>query len=524
MPSPLLPLKKPLARRTSLLALALAGPAHAADLTSGSFTKAPPPVASSWTGFYAGLGLGFRSTRTDLTTTSASSGGIPFDLSDAVVTQPFDGTGFRANPYVGFNWQVAPSWIAGVEGDVGFGDQTTALPGFGASPSSGSSTSAADGLSVKTTWDASLRGRIGYLVTPATLLYATGGLAWQHYEVTSVCVGPTCNDAVPAVVSNSATRTGWTLGGGLETALLGNWLLRAEYRYADFGITPFAIARTTSGAGPALTVGNFDTRLRTHMASVGLAYKFGSPVSGGRSHPLSAQAMLPSWTGAYVGAGLGARTTRTDLTATSETTGGFAFDLAERANNRPMDNTAFRASPYAGYLWQLAPQWAAGVEGDFGFADRTTTREGFTSILLSDFQLPGESLSIRSRWDASLRVRAGYLVNPQTMLYATGGVAWQNFELTSTCTSRQCDGSLALSSPIINSSTTKAGWTLGGGLETVMWGNWLARAEYRYADYGSAGFTVARSSTQADFNPSVNTYDVAMRTHLATFGLTYRFQ
>jgi outer membrane immunogenic protein len=506
-----------------LAGVALAAPAQAADLAP--FTKAPLLVAPSWTGFYAGLGLGFRSTQADLTTTSVLQDGVPRDLNGAVLTQPFDGTGFRVNPYAGYNWQVAPHWVVGVEGDVGFGDQTTALPGFRASPRAGSSTFAVDSLSVKAGWDASLRGRAGYLLTPTTLVYATGGLAWQHFDVTSVCVGATCNNATPTTVSNSATKTGWTLGGGLETVLWGNWLLRAEYRYADFGTTPFAIARTQTGAGPALTVDNFDTKLATHTANVGLAYKFGEPVIGGRSHPLQAQAAMPaSWTGAYVGMGLGARATRTDLTTTSESVGGSPRDLDGRANDRPMDNTAFRASPYAGYLWQVASQWTAGVEGDFGFADRTTTREGFTSIFLADSQSPGESLSIRSRWDASLRLRGGYLVNPQTMLYATGGVAWQNFELTSTCTSGPCTGFFALSPGIISQSTTKIGWTLGGGLETVLWGNWLARAEYRYADYGKAGFTVARSSGDADHNPSVNTYDVAMRAHLATFGVTYRFQ
>jgi len=506
-----------------LAGFAFVSAVQAADLAP--FTKAPPLAASSWTGFYAGLGLGLRSTEADLTTTSVLEDGVPRDLSRSVVTQPFDGTGFRVNPYAGYNWQVAPHWVVGVEGDVGFGDQTTALPGFRASPRAGSSTFAVDSLSVKAGWDASVRGRAGYLLTPSTLVYVTSGLAWQHVDVTSVCVGATCNNALPAVVSNSATKTGWTLGAGIETALWGNWLLRGEYRYADFGTTPFSIARTTSGAGPQLTVDNFDTRLRTHIASVGLAYKFGEPVIGGRSHPLFAQAaILPSWTGAYVGAGLGARATRTDLTATSESVGGFPRDLDGRANGRPMDNIALRGSPYAGYLWQVAPQWTAGVEGDFGFADRTTTREGFTSIHLADSQAPGESLSIRSRWDASLRLRGGYLVNPQTMLYATAGVAWQNFELTSTCTSTSCTGFFALSPGIISQSTTKTGWTLGGGLETVLWGNWLARAEYRYADYGKAGFTVARSSGNPDFNPSVNTYDVAMRAHLATFGVAYRFQ
>ncbi|MFT4122036.1 outer membrane protein [Bradyrhizobium sp.] len=499
--------------------MSLAGPARAADLAS--FTKAPPLAASSWTGFYAGLGLGLRSTRSDLTSTSADRDG-PFDLSGAVITQPFDGTGFRVNPYAGYNWQVGSGWVVGVEGDVGFGDQATTLHGFTYGPFFGWSTYQADSLSVRTSWDASLRGRAGFLLTPATLLYATAGLAWQHYDITSTCVSLSCNDATPAVVSSATTRTGWTLGAGLETALTGNWLLRAEYRYADFGSAPFAIARM---ANPAPVTETFDAKLATHTASVGLAYKLGEPVSASRSHPMAAQAaMLPSWTGAYVGLGLGARATRTDMIARSESVGDFAFDLTERANTRPFDNVAFRASPYAGYLWQVAPQWTAGVEGDVGFADRTTIREGFTSIFLADSQSPGESLSVRSRWDASLRARLGYLVNPRTMIYATGGLAWQNVELTSTCTSRPCTGFFALSPGVIRSSTTKTGWTVGGGLETALWGNWLARAEYRYADYGKTSFTTARSSTNPDFNPSVNVWDVAMRAHLATFGLAYRFQ
>ena len=504
-----------------LVGAAFAAPAQAADLPP--FTKAPPQMISSWTGFYAGLGLGLRATDADLTTTSAQRDGVPLDLSRSVVTQPFDGTGFRVSPYAGFNWHVAPSWVVGVEGDVGLADQTTRLGGFRSSPLFASSTFNVDGLAVKTSWDASLRGRVGYLVTPATLLYATGGLAWQHYEITSTCVSIDCGGVTPTVVSNSTTKTGWTLGGGLETALSGNWLLRAEYRYADFGTAPFTITRMT--ARPTTTTDNFDARLATHTASVGLAYKFGEPVIGGRSQPLQAMAAQPSsWTGAYVGLGLGARATRTDLIAASESVGGSATDLADRANTRPFDNIAFRANPYAGYLWQFAPLWTAGLEGDFGFADRTTTRAGFTSILLADSQAPGESLAIRSRWDASLRARLGYLVGLQTMLYATGGAAWQNAQMTSTCTSGPCTGFFALSPGIVSASTTKTGWTAGGGLETVLWGNWLARAEYRYADYGKASFIVARSSTSPGLNPVVNTWDVAMRSHLATFGVTYRFE
>lgn len=508
-----------------ILLLAAAPTAMAADL-GGIPMKAPSVAASSWTGVYAGLGLGFRSTRTDLTTTSVVLDGVPIGLSQFVLTQPFDGVGFRANPYAGTNWQVAPHWVVGLEGDVGFGDQSTRLSGARGSPVFTSSTFAADGFSVKTTWDASLRARAGYLLTPATLVYATGGVAFQHVDVNLVCVSGACafSGRSPNLISQSATRTGWTLGGGIETALWGNWLLRGEYRYADFGATPFSFTSTRTG-GAAVTVDNFDVKLRTHTASVGLAYRFGEPVLGSRANPLSAQAaILPSWTGAYAGLGLGARAARTDLLSTSETTGLRSRDLADRANVRPMDNTAARISLHAGYLWQIAAQWAAGVEGDVGFADRTTTREGFTSIFLGDSQSPGEGLSVRSRWDASLRARLGHLVTPQTLLYVTGGAAWQNLELTSTCTNSVCSNVFGLSPAIVSASRTATGWTLGGGVETALWGNWLARAEYRYADYGTQHFTVKRSSTEPTLNPAVNTYDLTQRAHLATFGVSYRFQ
>ena len=67
------------------------------------------------------------------------------------------------------------------------------------------------------------------------------------------------------------------------------------------------------------------------------------------------------------------------------------------------------------------------------------------------------------------------------------------------------------------------GWTLGGGLETAFWGHWLVRGEYRYSDFGAAPFTIARSSTVPVFNPSVDNFNVTLRTHTVTFGLAYKF-
>ena len=418
------------------------------------------------------------------------------------------------------------------EGDVGFAHRTTTLAGLIFSPALGSSTSAADGLAVKTTWDASARGRLGFLVTPATLLYVTGGAAWQHFEVTSTCAsantcGAASNGSAPAVIANSATKAGWTVGGGIETALSGHWFARGEYRYADFGSSAFTLNRSSTNGFFSPVIDNFSSALRTHTATLGLAYKFGDPVasgnSGGGASPVKASPLATtSWSGLYAGLGLGMRASRTDATTRSETIFGVPKNLTGLATGLPFDGTAFRTSPYAGYKWQIAPQWVAGIDGDVGFADQTTTLAGFTfSPAFGSAALAANGLAVRTSWDASARGRLGFLVTPTTLLYATGGAAWQHYDVTSTCASAiSCVG--VLTPTVIANSTTRAGLTVGGGIETALWGHWLARGEYRYADFGSSAFTLNRSVTGLA-NPIVDNFNVALRTHTATLGLAYKF-
>jgi outer membrane immunogenic protein len=237
---------------------------------ASAFASSVPPDVLSWSGLYAGLGLGARASQSELTTTSVIFGN-PIDLTGFATSQHVDGTGFRGSPYVGFNWQFMPRWLVGIEGDVGIANQTTTLSGnFTPLLRTGL---AADSTAMKTTWDASLRGRIGMLLTPATLAYATGGVSWQHYEVASTCISDTCFGigASPVSVANSTTKVGWILGGGFETSLSRHWLARAEYRYADFGSASFTMVRT---AGTDPVIDNFDVRLRTHTLNFGLAYKF----------------------------------------------------------------------------------------------------------------------------------------------------------------------------------------------------------------------------------------------------------
>jgi outer membrane immunogenic protein len=237
---------------------------------------APPPV--SWTGFYAGLDAGFRSTRADLTTTSAFSAGPPVNLAGGPASDPLDGIAPQFGLHAGYDRQFATRWVAGVEADVGFGSQTTNLNGVTFTPGVTPLSLAlqGDNFAFRTGWDGSARARLGFLVTPSALVYATGGAAWQHYDVTSTCAelvaAGGCIFGPPAVITISDTRLGYTIGGGIETQVVGNWFARGEYRYADFGTASYQLARTAP-----VVVDNFNIRLRTHTALLGFSYKLAGP-------------------------------------------------------------------------------------------------------------------------------------------------------------------------------------------------------------------------------------------------------
>ena len=241
--------------------------AFLASVTGVCFSQSP-----AWSGTYGGVSLGGRTVEADWTTTAADP---PNPVDTTTNTASYNSTAARIGGFLGYNWEVAPTWIAGVEVDLGYANNNktnAGIPGtYG--PVIGSPTAAAlanDSTSVKATWDGSLRGRIGALVTPAALVYLTGGVAWQNVEVSASCRGSGFGwcSLVHAPQTNTSTRTGWTLGGGVEGTISKDWQWRAEYRYADFGSKS-----ETFFAGPLDAV-TADVKIRTHTAIVGLVFKF----------------------------------------------------------------------------------------------------------------------------------------------------------------------------------------------------------------------------------------------------------
>ena len=248
------------------LAFALAvAPALAADLPM----KTPPAAvapAPQWTGWNVGLSLGARWADIDGTSLSFGGGPVPFP---ALANQSYDSTTFRVGGYLGYDWQFDPKWLVGLEGDFAWGDAKKHVDALqGIAPANTGNFSV-----VRQTWDAGIRARLGYLLDPTWLIYVTGGVQWQHIEATENCAANTCGVGLiglpagaPYLQTNSTTLTGWSIGGGIEKMLPGRWLIRGEYRFADFGTW------TTSFGGTPVIVKSFD--VQTNTAYLGLAKKF----------------------------------------------------------------------------------------------------------------------------------------------------------------------------------------------------------------------------------------------------------
>jgi outer membrane immunogenic protein len=161
--------------------------------------------------------------------------------------------------HVGYDLQIN-QWVIGVEGSVD-----------GTSLSNTAAIAFPDGsfLTAHTKADiqGSIRGRLGIAFDRA-LIYATGGVAFGGFNTDVTFAAP----PFFASANRSNTRTGWTVGGGIEYAITNNWSIGAEYRFTDFG-------RIRNGdlAGLGLEADEFlngHRRLQENQVQARFSYKF----------------------------------------------------------------------------------------------------------------------------------------------------------------------------------------------------------------------------------------------------------
>lgn len=179
-----------------------------------------------------------------------------------------------------------------------------------------------------------------------------------------------------------------------------------------------------------------------------------------------------SWTGPYVGI-----------------SGGYGWGNSDfRGGTNPagnLDPDGWLLGATAGYNWQMGPA-VVGLEGDISW----TNFEGRRNCA-------GATCTVNNDWLGTFRGRLGYN-GGRFMPYVTGGLAVGNVD-----TRVSGAGS---------SDQTRAGWTVGAGIEAAISGPWTAKVEYLYVDLGRGDNIPGTAGTRGDF-----------QTNIIRAGLNYKF-
>ena len=221
-------------RKSSLTLLAAAiglaaSQAVAADLPRRAPPAAlpPPPPPLTWTGCYIGANIGGVDRR------------LEAEFNFGSIDQ--NSWGFTGGGQIGCDYQFAGSpWVIGFRNMFNgtTGDKDITINRFGDPIFDGAT------VNLKNQWFDALTARLGYAARPTWLLYLQGGAVWSKVEATitnfgnggnfgfNVCNqgGVTCDFG-----SASKTKTGWTVGGGVEWRFAPQWSAFLEGNYYDFG-------------------------------------------------------------------------------------------------------------------------------------------------------------------------------------------------------------------------------------------------------------------------------------------------
>ncbi|HLH12342.1 MAG TPA: outer membrane beta-barrel protein [Methylovirgula sp.] len=287
---------KKIALAASIL-LPVSLPALAADLpnTKGPAPFVPPPPpAFSWTGFYVGANAGWigsdNSMFNQATPIPDAVLGVTPGVSEGLAALSTGGlsggqrSGFIGGGQIGFNFQINERLVAGLETDFQgiAGARSTSLlttPPGGTVVVGVPVTSTLTGTT-NTRWLGTARGRLGFLATPAILLYGTAGLAYANVSANTTLAQSGTNGFIGAGTGGfSQTRAGWAAGGGVEWMFLQHWTAKLEFLHYDLGRSSYSWAAmgTPASAFFSGTVYQTETtsvRFRGDIVRAGLNYNF----------------------------------------------------------------------------------------------------------------------------------------------------------------------------------------------------------------------------------------------------------
>jgi len=185
-------------------------------------TKAQVPARSGWAGFYLGAHAGWANFEDVYNITFIAPGS-------------FSTGGFIGGALAGYNFYLAPQWVAGIEADAGWSGVQSGLvlaPGPLV-------------MQAKLNWDTHVRARAGY-ANGNWLIFAAGGFAAGRFEQNA-----------PFFNSADNVHLGVTGGFGVDYAATENWVLRAEYLRSHYFSSVYDY--TISGGGTIQSEFDVDT-------------------------------------------------------------------------------------------------------------------------------------------------------------------------------------------------------------------------------------------------------------------------
>jgi outer membrane immunogenic protein len=245
------------------------------------YKAAPPPVVVppplTWAGFYVGVNGGavwnkVKGTNTDYI---ESCDILDCYLSSFSNSHSKTKVGGTFGGQIGYNWQGGP-WVYGVEADLNWASAKVSATRSLYDPFFDQGVSGS--VSSELTWLGTIRGRLGYAWGP-TMVYGTGGVAFGGVKnsISATAFDNIYGIGVSASQSKTSTKTGWTLGGGIEHMFSPHWTVKAEALYVDLGNT--TLAGVNGGfCGPVSCISGSSQTKVSHtavIARVGVNYKFG---------------------------------------------------------------------------------------------------------------------------------------------------------------------------------------------------------------------------------------------------------
>jgi outer membrane immunogenic protein len=165
--------------------------------------------------------------------------------------------------------------------------------------------------------------------------------------------------------------------------------------------------------------------------------------------PFASAASAAPFDGPYVGAQVGWQSEK-------------MRDVKSSFGTVPVDDkvNSVTGGLFAGYDKTVNGKFVIGAEAGLDFASDDENQA----------TVAGTNYSVDPKYSIDLTARAGYLANPQTLLYVRGGYA--NARVRTTLTN---------AASILSDSDNQDGWIAGAGVERQLTQNVSARLEYRYS-------------------------------------------